>query len=116
MVVQKTINTLKDRPKDERKAVAGGTAILIILVLLIGWAILFFKSIQRGSGDINFDNSIPQEFNLSALDEARQAIEAVRSGEDLSGLRDAAAGAKVQGSDQIYLEEIDGSTDQFSPQ
>jgi hypothetical protein len=49
MVIQSTIDNLKDKPHDEKKAVAGGIAIAVVVVLLIGWAFLFLRNIQRGS-------------------------------------------------------------------
>ncbi len=55
MVVQRTINNLKERPKDERKAVASFIAIGLIVILLIAWAIVFFRRIQ--SGVQNFQTS-----------------------------------------------------------
>jgi len=46
MVVQRTIDNLKDRPKDERQAVALGTAGAVVLILLVGWAFFFLKSLR----------------------------------------------------------------------
>lgn len=46
MVIQKTVDNLKDRPKDERQAVAIGTAGVVVLLLLVGWAFYFLKSIR----------------------------------------------------------------------
>ncbi|MDB5238128.1 MAG: hypothetical protein JWM46_398 [Candidatus Kaiserbacteria bacterium] len=46
MVVQRTINNLKERSKDERKAVASAIAIGIIVILFLGWVILFFHRIR----------------------------------------------------------------------
>lgn len=55
MVVQKTINNLKDRPKDERQVVAIGFAGTVVLVLIVAWAFFFLKSLrqeQAASGQI----------------------------------------------------------------
>ena len=49
MVIQKAIDNLKDKPKDDRKAVAGGIAIAVVVILFFGWAFIFFKNIQRGA-------------------------------------------------------------------
>ncbi len=46
MAIQKTVDNLKDRPKDERQAVAIGTAGVVVLLLLVGWAFYFLKSIH----------------------------------------------------------------------
>lgn len=115
MVVQKTIDNLKGRPQDERKVVAGGIAVFVVLILLIGWAVLFFRSIQRGSQEINFDSGAQAEFNFSATRDAQEAMQIGQSSDDLSRMRDEAAAAQLRGEQQIYLPEIDGSTDQFNP-
>lgn len=47
MVIQKTVNNLKDRPKDERQAVAIGTAGAVVIILIIGWAFIFLKSLRQ---------------------------------------------------------------------
>jgi len=49
MVVQRTINSLRDRPKDERVAVAGGIAIAVVTVLLVGWVVFFLHGIGSGT-------------------------------------------------------------------
>ena len=116
MVVQQTIHNLKERPKDERKAVAGGIAIFIILVLLLAWTILFFKKIQSGSQQINFDLGAQNEFNFSSVREAQEQIaEQSASGfiEDLSTLREEAASKLLQGVQQLQTQEVGGGTDAF---
>jgi len=40
---------LKERPRDERKIIAGGVAIAVIIALFLGWAFLFLKKIQNGN-------------------------------------------------------------------
>lgn len=110
MVVQKTIDNLKDRPKDERKAVAGGIAITLVVVLLIAWAFLFFKRIQSGSQQINFDTGAQGEFDFSNVREAQAAIEAQGRGNtnDLYRIRDDAAAGQVQGAQELYIQQVGG--------
>ena len=53
VVVQRTIDNLKERPKHERKAVASSIAIGLIIMLLLGWAIVFFSRIRSATQDSN---------------------------------------------------------------
>lgn len=115
MVVQKTIDNLKERPQDERKVVAGGIAVTVVAVLLIGWAIMFFRGITNGTQDVNFDSGAQEEFNFSSVREAQSQIEAQQGGyssEDLERLRDDAASLQLQNT-QSY--QIDDEGDHFAP-
>ena len=47
MVLQNAVNNLKERPRDEKKVIAGGVAIAVIVILFLVWAFLFFKKIQN---------------------------------------------------------------------
>ncbi len=49
MVIQKTIENLRERPKEERKAVALAVSFFVVVVLFLGWAIFFFQSIQSSN-------------------------------------------------------------------
>lgn len=40
---------MKERPKEERTAVASGIAVLVMAVLFLGWALIFFKKIASGA-------------------------------------------------------------------
>ena len=117
MVVQKAIDNLKDRPKDERKVVAGGIAILVIAVLLVAWAILFFKRIQSGTQTVNLDSGAQNEFNPAATRQAQQEINNLgptNSTEDLMQIRNDAAANQLQGQQQLQTPQGEGGTDQFS--
>jgi hypothetical protein len=61
MVIQRTVESLRERPRDERKAVAGGIAIGIVAILFFGWAFLFFKDIQRDTQFSSFETIVPEE-------------------------------------------------------
>jgi len=115
MVVQKTINNLKDRPKDERKAVAGGIAIFVISVLLIAWAIFFFKRIQSGQQQVNLDSGAQNEFNPTGTQQAQREIEQQngQTPEDLYNIRNDAAAQQVGGQQQLQIQQVGGNTDQF---
>jgi L-ascorbate metabolism protein UlaG (beta-lactamase superfamily) len=116
VVVQKTINNLKDRPKDERKVVAGGIAITIVIVLLLAWSIVFFKRIQAGTQQVTLDSGAQDEFNPSSVKAAQDAIQQQdqSDSEDLYHLRDDAAAMQVGTAQQVYINQVGGSgTDQF---
>ncbi len=65
MVVQKAINNLKEGPKEDKVAVAGGIAVSVVAVLLIAWAIFFFRSIQGGTSNTT-DESRPTRADTAA--------------------------------------------------
>ena len=52
MVLQRTIENLKDRPKHERRAVALLCALGVVVVLLIGWMFFFFRTVHRSVTDV----------------------------------------------------------------
>jgi len=115
VVLDKAVDNLKERSKDERQVVAGGVAVTVVVILLIGWAVLFFKRIQAGSQQVNFESGAQEEFNFSSTREAQEAIQNYdsQSGEDLYRLRDDAAANELRGEQQIYLQEIGESESQF---
>lgn len=45
MVVRRTIEHLKTRPKEERTAFAASVSIVVVVILFVGWIIYFFHSI-----------------------------------------------------------------------
>jgi len=116
VVVPKTIDNLKDRPKDEKKVVAGGIAITVIVVLLVAWAIFFLKKIQNGTQQVNFDSGAQSEFNFSSVTEAQQQIEQqsqAQNYDELYRIRSEAEAGQGGGSVPIQIQEIQGGADAF---
>ena len=73
MVLQKAVNHLRNRPRDERRATALSVAILIVALLFVGWAILFFKKVKSSSVRIeSIGASVNSKFDLSAVQEAQR--------------------------------------------
>lgn len=103
MVVQKTLNNLKNRPKDERVAVASGTAILVVLILFIGWAYFFLKKIQSGQL-INISSGAQDKFNFTSVREAQEQLKkqyglsTEQNTDNLSSFPQEAASRKIQNS------------------
>jgi len=117
MVVQKTIDNLKERPKDERKAVAGGIAITVVVVLLLAWGVIFIHRIQTGAQKVNLDSGAQDQFNFTSVKQAQQAIQqqsANGNTEDLMQLRQDAAAQQVGAQQEMSVQQIGGSgTDAF---
>ena len=74
MVLKDAVDNLKERPKDERKAVAGGIAIAIVALLFFGWAFLFLKKLQKGGVAEDLRTGAPSDFNFSSVEEAQQKL------------------------------------------
>ncbi|MCR4281070.1 MAG: hypothetical protein NUV88_01920 [Candidatus Kaiserbacteria bacterium] len=75
MVLQKAVNHLRNRPKEERRATALGIALLIVAILFIGWTIMFFKRIQSSSiRTESIGTSVNRAFDLSAARESQRQL------------------------------------------
>ncbi len=48
MVVQRTIDNLRQRPQEERVMVAGSIAIGVVALLLVGWVVFFLRGMGGG--------------------------------------------------------------------
>lgn len=118
MVVQKALNNLKTGPKDDKVAVASGIAISVVVILLVAWAIFFFRNIQKGSQQLNLSGGAQDEFNFSSVKEAQQQLQQQYSNstEDFQQLRNDAVSQQVQFQQQTSVQEMQGGgADQFSP-
>src|SRR3989344_7682752 len=112
MVIQKAIDNLKDKPKDDRKAVAGGVAIVVVVVLFLGWAFIFFKNIQRGAQLQQLGGGAQDEFNFSSVREAQEELmQGFSDFDELRNVREESA----QGSQPAAVQEDyqASETDQF---
>ena len=112
MVLQKAVDNLKDKSKDEKKAVAGGIAIAVVLILLIGWSFFFFKKIQRGAQLQQLGGGAQDEFNFSTVRDAQ--AELMKSFSDVDALME----ARNQSSQQyqpvpVYEDTSGGGSSSF---
>ncbi len=85
MVVQKTINNLKERPKDEKTVVATGGAVFVVIILLIGWGLWFAHNIRTGGSFNTYVGDKPQDrFVAPAIRESEKSLEGtIRSDSDM---------------------------------
>ena len=74
MVIQKAVDSMKDKSNDEKKVVAGGLAIAVVSVLFIGWAILFFKKVQSGQQLQSLGGGAQNEFISSSVRDAQKEL------------------------------------------
>ncbi|MEK7068821.1 MAG: hypothetical protein AAB947_00395 [Patescibacteria group bacterium] len=72
--LQKASDNSKDPSSDDKKVVAGGIAISIVILLLAGWTILFFKKIQNGGKLEPLGGGAQDQFLGSAVREAQSAL------------------------------------------
>lgn len=61
MVIQNAINSVKEKPHEEKKAVATSIAVGVVVVLLVGWGFLFLRKIQKGSMPTLEGAAVPQD-------------------------------------------------------
>ena len=104
MVVQSAIDNLKDKPHDEKKVVASGIAIGVVVILLIGWGFLFIRKIQRGTMPTLQGSAVPQDqIDSSFIRETQQQINQYyqNSQDQLKNIRDSSAQNQVGGGEGI---------------
>ena len=77
MAGQKTLDKLKDKPKDERAVVAGGISIFVVAVIFIIWVIFFFKQIQSGTGNPTLNSGAQGDFMSDSVKSAGQQLQQI---------------------------------------
>jgi len=104
---QKMIDNLKERPKDDKKLIAGGIAIIIVVILFFGWAYLFLNKIQNHD---QLPEVLSEEQGVSLSEAARQAQPELQQGfsgfDELKTLRDQ-LGAQQSGNASVQYNESD---------
>ena len=119
VVVQKTVNKLKNRPEDERKVVAGGVAAFVMVILFIVWAVYFFRQIQSGVVHPSLDSGIQDQFNPSTITNAGKQLQQLyqngmgNGNSELNDLRNSAAQSQIGSVQQMQVQQQQSGTDQF---
>lgn len=99
MAVQEKFNKLKDAPHEDKKAVAGGIAIGVVIVLIFAWGFLFLRNVRNADIRSLQNAAVPTDqfdFNLIRNSERDQAV--YNPVQDIRDLRNSAA--QNQGSYQ----------------
>jgi hypothetical protein len=82
---------------EEKTAVAGGIALLVIVILLVAWGFFFIRKIQKGNQQLEFGGTAQDEFNFSTVRDAQAEIENTfqYTEEELRALRDSAVSRQL---------------------
>ena len=107
----KAIENLKSGPRNDKVAVASGIAISVVAVLLVGWAIFFFRGIQKGAQEVNLSGGAQDAFNFTSVKEAQEQLQQVYSNnaDELRQIRDDAAAAQMQYQQQTTMQQTQGT-------
>lgn len=120
MVVQSTINNLKEKPHEEKKAVATSIAVGVVVILIIGWGFLFMRKIQKGATTPTLEgNAVPQDqVDRAYLQQTQQQInQFYQSSQDqLRDIRDSSAQNQVQTNYTSESVNASGEADAFGTQ
>ncbi|MBI5456188.1 hypothetical protein HY969_00430 [Candidatus Kaiserbacteria bacterium] len=118
MVLQKAVDNLKDKSNDEKKAVASGVAIGVVVILLAAWGFLFVKKLQKGT-ELQLGGGAQSEFDFESVKKAQQQLKQdfQYSADELRAIRDSAVsgqvGTEVQTGGGSQSEPFDAPQDSF---
>ena len=113
MVVKDAIDNLKDRPHEEKKAVASGIAIGVVIILLVGWSILFLRKVQNPNAIRNLSAGQQDQFNFDTVQQAQQQLKQgfASTSDELQRIRDAAQDSLPL--QQQVMQSTQGAPSQF---
>lgn len=104
----KSPNALGGKGADQKTAVAGGIASLVVILLFIGWAVYFMDKLRKGEQDVTL-GGIQNQINLREVQEANRDIESQFQNErmqEYQQLRESAA-AQDAGTTNLEVMEIE---------
>lgn len=68
MAVQQKFNDLKDASHDDKKTVATGIAVFVVIILILAWGFLFLKKVQRADIRSLENGAVPtDQFDMNLL-------------------------------------------------
>lgn len=114
--MQNAINNLKDKPHEEKKAVATGIAVFVVVILLVGWGFLFLRKIQKGTVPTLEGGAVPQDqIDAAFVRQTQQQInQFYQSSQDqLRDIRDTSAQGDANTTYTTEGVEAGGSADVF---
>ena len=71
MAIKDKVDDLKGRPNEDKKVVAGGVAITIMIILFLTWGFFFIKKLQHNNQNLQFGGTAQDEFNFSNIKQAQ---------------------------------------------
>lgn len=119
MVIQQSIDSLKEKPHDEKKAVASGIAVGVVVILLIGWGFLFIRKIQKGTIPTLETSAVPQDqYDAAFIEQTQQQISNLyqNSADQLRAIRDESAQTDAQFEAQTSRSNDPSFEDDFGAQ
>ncbi len=56
-MIRRTVHRLRKRPEHHRRAIAGGAAVGVVALLLVGWMFVFVHSVLPGNSTLSTTNT-----------------------------------------------------------
>lgn len=85
--------SIKDRSKNEKKAIAGAAAVAVAVLIFFAWGYWFIKKIQRGERIDTISTTLQEDFNIQSMNDMQYQFDQLEqySEDELRAARDAAA-------------------------
>lgn len=97
MVLQQKLNNLKERPHEDKRAVAGGIAIAIVVILIVAWGFLFLRKVRNSDLSSLENTAIPtDQFDLDLIRNTERDQAIYDYEQDIRNLRDTAAQGQIE--------------------